>query len=408
MTADADGFGQVEENPNPDRRKPWIRLGQLMDPGSIRPLHTVDSSGVLAARGRIEGSSVIAYCTDATRSGGAMGAEGCRHLANAIDAAVGSRCPVIGIWHCGGARLADGAASLDAVGKVFAAMVRACGRVPQLSVVVGPAAAYGPALTDLVIMSRGARVFVTGPDVVRSVTSEEIDQEGLGGFEAHGRKSGVVHVVADSEPEAYLRARRLANLFARQGFVDPSAMTTTEDLRLLLPERANRAYDVRPLVRRILDGGGESEAFEELQARWAPNVVVGLGRLGGRSVGVIASNPLGKGGCLDSFSAEKAARFVRMCDSFGVPLLVIVDLPGLGQEWGGVVRSEAKLSHAFAEASVPRVTLVTRKAYGGAYIAMKSRSLGATAAVGVLHRRALAEAFAAAGELRGRHRNILL
>ncbi|MGQ0841987.1 acyl-CoA carboxylase subunit beta [Actinokineospora sp.] len=399
-----------------DPREPEVRLARLLDPGSMAPLRPADSSGVYAVRGRIDGVKVVGYCTDATKMGGAMGAEGCRHIVEAIDTALRERCPVIGIWHCGGARLAEGVESLDAVGNVFAAIIRASGRVPQLSVVVGPAAggaAYGPALTDIVIMSPEGRVFVTGPDVVRSVTGEQIDQEGLGGAEAHGKRSGVVHVLADDETDAYTRARRITSLFAKPGLFDLHAVREERDLRALLPEQPNRAYDVKPLLRGILDADEHGVAqFEELQARWAPNVVIGLGRLGGRTVGVIANNPLRKGGCLDSLSAEKAARFVRMCDSFGVPLLVVVDvpgyLPGVGQEWEGVVRRGAKLLHAFAEAVVPRVTLVTRKSYGGAYIAMNSRSLGATAvfawpeaevavmgakaAVGILHRKKLAAA----------------
>jgi acetyl-CoA/propionyl-CoA carboxylase carboxyl transferase subunit len=400
----------------PDPRDPVVRLGALLDPGSVTGLVPYDSSGVWAVRGRIDGVRVIAYCTDATKMGGAMGIEGCRHIVTAIETAVRERCPVLGVWHCGGARLAEGVESLDGVGQVFAAMIHASGRVPQISVVVGPAAggaAYGPALTDVVIMSPDGRVFVTGPDVVRSVTGERIDQEGLGGAEAHGRKSGVVHILADSEADAYARARRLSGLLASPGVFDLSSVTEPKDLRALLPEQANRAYDVKPLVHAILDTPADgSSGFEEFQARWAPNVVVGLGRLAGRAVGVIANNPLRKGGCLDSLSAEKAARFVRMCDSFGVPLVVVVDvpgyLPGVGQEWDGVVRRGAKLLHAFAEAVVPRVTLVTRKSYGGAYIAMNSRSLGATAvyawpeaqvavmgakaAVGILHRKKLAAA----------------
>ncbi|CRK55634.1 Propionyl-CoA carboxylase beta chain [Alloactinosynnema sp. L-07] len=399
-----------------DPRDPLVRLAQLLDADSMAPLRPADTSGVFAVRGRVDGVKVIAYCTDATKMGGAMGTEGCRHIVEAIDTAVRERCPVIGVWHCGGARLAEGVESLDAVGNVFAAMIRASGRVPQISVVVGPAAggaAYGPALTDVVIMSPAGRVFVTGPDVVRSVTGEQIDQEGLGGAEAHGRKSGVVHVLATDEPDAYVRARRITSLFAKPGLFDLHAVREETPLRDLLPEQLNRAYDVKPVLRGILDTDEEGVSqFEELQAKWAPNIVVGLGRLGRRTVGVIANNPLRKGGCLDSLSAEKAARFVRMCDSFGVPLLVVVDvpgyLPGVGQEWDGVVRRGAKLLHAFAEAVVPRVTLVTRKSYGGAYIAMNSRSLGATAvfawpeaevavmgakaAVGILHRKKLAAA----------------
>ncbi|WP_424189079.1 acyl-CoA carboxylase subunit beta [Actinokineospora sp. G85] len=394
-----------------DPRDPALRLAKLLDGGSIEPLHAPDGCAVTAVRGRVGATPVIAYCSDATRMGGAMGAEEADRVIHAIETAVRLRVPVIGLWHSGGAKLADGVESMDGVGRMFAAMTRASGVVPQLSVVLGPAAgaaAYGPALTDLVIMSTAGRVFVTGPDVVRSVTGEEIDQEGLGGVEAHGRRSGVVHVTVGTEDEACARARAITLLLSRPGLLDVRGLPGGDRPRELLPESPRRAYDVRPLVRALLDDG----LFEEVQAKWAANVVVGLGRLAGRTVGVIANNPIRKGGCLDSLSAEKASRFVRMCDSFGVPLVVLVDvpgyLPGVGQEWGGVVRRGAKLLHAFAEATVPRVTLITRKSYGGAYIAMNSRSLGATrvfawpeaevavmgaeAAVGVLHRKKLAAA----------------
>jgi acetyl-CoA/propionyl-CoA carboxylase carboxyl transferase subunit len=317
--------------------------------------------------------------------GGAFGAVGARRIVEAIDAAVRDGCPVLGLWHSGGAELSAGVESLDGVGRIFAAMTRASGRVPQISVVLGPAAgvaAYGPALTDVIIMSSTGRMFVTGPDVVRAATGQQIDMEQLGGRDTHGRRSGVVHVIADSEPDACERARRLTDLFSKQGSFGPHTMGENSSLAELLPESFRRAYDVKPLIRAILDGGAGG-GFEELQAKWAPNIVIGFGRLAGRTIGVIANNPLRKGGCLDSLSAEKAARFVRMCDSFGVPLLVIVDvpgyLPGVDEEWGGVVRRGAKLLHSFAEAVVPRVTLMTRKSYGGAYIAMNSRSLGATA-----------------------------
>ncbi|MCP2166499.1 acyl-CoA carboxylase subunit beta [Goodfellowiella coeruleoviolacea] len=404
-----------------DHRAPVVRLGQLLDLNSIRPLNPAEDTeswsagGVRIVRGRINGNEVIAYCTDGSRMGGALGAAEADLIIEAIDAAVRHDCPVIGLWHSGGAKLADGVESMDGVGRMFAAMTRASGRVPQISVVLGPAAgaaAYGPALTDLVIMCEAGRLFVTGPDVVRTVTGEQIDMEGLGGTDAHGRRSGVAHVTVGSEAEAYQHARRVVDLLARPGAFDPAAVGTGRNPRELLPDSPKRAYDVRPLVRELVDGDENGGGFEEIQARWAPNMVVGFGRLAGRSIGVLANNPLRKGGCLDSLSAEKAARFVRLCDAFGVPLLVVVDvpgyLPGVGQEWGGVVRRGAKLLHAFAESVVPRVTLVTRKSYGGAYIAMNSRSLGATkvyawpgaevavmgaeAAVNVLHRKALAAA----------------
>jgi acetyl-CoA/propionyl-CoA carboxylase carboxyl transferase subunit len=396
--------------PSPDPRDPEDRLLRFFDEGSMETLAARDTSGVLAARGTVSGSPAIAFCSDATVMGGAMGVDGCRHIVDAIDTAVRERVPVVGLWHSGGARLAEGVTALHAVGEVFAAMVRASGRVPQISVVLGPAAggaAYGPALTDLVIMGPAGRVFVTGPDVVRSVTGEVVDQEQLGGPDTHGRRSGVVHVVTDSEPEALETARQAVDLLAAQGHFTPLGDEVDVDLRALLPEQPQRAYDVKPLVASILDGPGL-----ELHPRFAPNVITTLGRLAGRTVGVIANNPIRLGGCLDSASAEKAARFVRMCDAFGVPLVVLVDvpgyLPGVGQEWDGVVRRGAKLLHAFAEAVVPRVTLVTRKSFGGAYIAMNARSLGATAvfawpgaevavmgakaAVGILHRKKLAAA----------------
>ena len=394
--------------PTPDPRDPEDRLQRFFDNGSMELLAARDTSGVLAARGTVSGSPVVAFCTDATVMGGAMGVDGCRHIVDAIDTALRERVPSVGIWHSGGARLAEGVTALHAVGEVFAAMVRASGRIPQISVVLGPAAggaAYGPALTDLVIMGPAGRVFVTGPDVVRSVTGEVVDQEQLGGPDTHGRRSGVVHVVTDSEPAALGTARMAVDLLAAQGTFAPAENEAEVDLSALLPEQKQRAYDVKPLIAGVLDGPGL-----ELHPRFAPNVVTTLGRLAGRTVGVIANNPLRLGGCLDSASAEKAARFVRMCDAFGVPLVVLVDvpgyLPGVGQEWDGVVRRGAKLLHAFAEAVVPRVTLVTRKSFGGAYIAMNARSLGATtvfawpgaevavmgakAAVGILHRKKLA------------------
>lgn len=400
-----------------DPRDPLLRLRTFFDEGSVELLHERDRSGVLAAAGTVNGVRTIAFCTDGTVMGGAMGVEGCQHIVNAYDTAIKEQSPIVGIWHSGGARLAEGVKALHAVGLVFEAMIRASGYIPQISVVVGFAAggaAYGPALTDVVIMAAEGRVFVTGPDVVRSVTGEDVDMASLGGPDTHHKKSGVCHIVADDELDAYARGRRLVGLFCQQGHFDRTkAEAGDSDLHALLPESARRAYDVHPLVEALLDKDDEgNSSFEEFQAKWAPSIVVGIGRLAGRTVGVLANNPLRLGGCLNSESAEKAARLVRLCNAFGIPLVVVVDvpgyLPGVDQEWGGVVRRGAKLLHAFGEASVPRVTLVTRKIYGGAYIAMNSRSLGATkvfawpdaevavmgakAAVGILHKKKLAAA----------------
>jgi acetyl-CoA/propionyl-CoA carboxylase carboxyl transferase subunit len=392
-----------------DPRNPRRRLTALLDSDSLELISPDDRSGMLAATGTVHGTKVVAFSSDATVMGGAMGATGCRVVVEAYKQALRDRVPVIGLWHSGGARLAEGALSLHAVGQIFEIMTRASGTIPQISIVLGPAAggaAYGPALTDIVILGPEGRVFVTGPEVVRSVTGEDVDMLRLGGPEPHGRRSGVVHVVTRTEQEALDRARHLGALLGDQGRIVVDDIADV-DLGAHLPTAANRAYDVRPIVEDLLD----RDTGLELHPKWAPNITTTLGRFGGRTVGVIANNPLRLGGCLDSGSAEKAARFVRMCDALGVPLIVVVDvpgyLPGVGQEWDGVVRRGAKLLHAFAEASVPRVTLVTRKSYGGAYIAMNSRSLGATrvfawptaevavmgavAAVRILHRRKLAE-----------------
>ena len=357
-------------------RDPQERLAALFDPGTLQILPAEERSGVVAGTGLVHGLSVVAFASDARVQGGAMSTAGCATIVAAYAEATSRGVPIVGLWHSGGARLAEGVASLHAVGTVFAAMTQASGRVLQISVVLGPAAggaAYGPALTDIVILSGQGRIFVTGPDVVRSVTGEDVDMERLGGPEPHSRRSGVVHVVTSTDAEALDRARELAAMLSDQGKIAEDA--EERDLSGLLPDSARRAYDVHLLTGKLLDTPGV-----ELHPRWAPNIVTILGRLAGRTVGVVASNPMRLGGCLDAASAEKAARFVRMCDAFGVPLVVLVDvpgyLPGVGQEWDGVVRRGAKLLHAFAEAAVPRVTLVTRKAYGGAYIAMNSRVAG--------------------------------
>jgi len=392
-----------------DPRNPSFRLAALLDDGSLRLISEDGDSGMLAAVGTVAGTPVVAFCSDATVMGGAMGEVGCKVVVRAYERAMADGVPIIGLWHSGGARLAEGVRSLHAVGEIFHAMTLASGRIPQVSVVLGPAAggaAYGPALTDVVVLGPEGRIFVTGPDVVRSVTGEDVDMLRLGGPEPHGRRSGVVHLLAESEAQALQNARDVASLLGSQGAMAPEAVED-RDLEALIPAAKKRAYDVHPLIEGVLDDG----TVVELHAKWAPNIVTALGRLGGRTVGVVANNPLRLGGCLDSASAEKAARFVRMCDAFGVPLVVLVDvpgyLPGVGQEWDGVVRRGAKLLHAFSECTVPRVTLVTRKTYGGAYIAMNARSLGATkvfawpgaevavmgavAAVRILHRRKLLE-----------------
>lgn len=386
------------------------RISALLDDGTVNYVATqTEGIGAVSALGQINGREVIVFTNDPSHQGGSLGAAEGKVIVDAYAIAMEKQCPVIGIWHSGGARLQEGISSLKAFGDIFSVMTHASGKIPQISVVLGPAAgggAYGPALTDIVILGPEGRIFVTGPEVVRSVTGEDVDMLRLGGPEPHGRRSGVVHVVSETEEQAIADTRNIADLLGSQGKLDITKIADT-DFGALLPESAVRAYDVHPIVDAVLDAGSGIE----LHPRWAPNLVTALGRFGGRTVGVIANNPLRLGGCLDATSAEKGSRFVRMCDALGVPLIVMVDvpgyLPGVGQEWDGVVRRGAKLLHAFAECVVPRITCVTRKSYGGAYIAMNSRSLGAThvmawdgaevavmgpvAAIRILHRRRLAE-----------------
>ncbi|HVM27921.1 MAG TPA: carboxyl transferase domain-containing protein [Mycobacteriales bacterium] len=389
-----------------DGRPHVSRLADLLD--SCEPVLDVD--GALVVDGRIAGIDVVAFATDPTKQGGSLGVDGCAAIVAATDRAIARDVPVLGLWHSGGARLREGVAALHAVGQVFAAQTRASGKVLQVSVVLGPAAggaAYGPALTDVIVLGPSGRVFVTGPDVVRTVTGEDVDADRLGGAELHARKSGVVHVVTDTDAEAYGRTRQLVQLLAAPGLLDVGA-PRRPDPRPLVPEDPRKRYDMRSVLRTVLDAG----SVLELHPEWAPNAVTALGRLGGRTVGVVANNPLHLAGCLDADSGDKTGRFVQWCDGLGLPLLFFVDvpgyLPGLSQEEGGVVRRGAKLLHAYAAASVPRLTVVLRKSFGGAFIAMGSKGLGAdrvfawpgaqvdvmgaSAAVEVLHRRALAAA----------------
>ena len=396
-------------NPQLDPRDPESRIARLLDDGKFEFLIPRTDCGMVAVTGDIKGNKVIVFASDATIKSGALGVDGSKVIVTAYKAAMGAQVPIIGIWHSGGARLSDGVASLDAFGEVFQSMISASGRIPQLSLVLGPTAgggAYGPALTDIVVLSPEGRIFVTGPDVVKSVTGEDIDMALLGGPEAHKKNSGLAHIIAPTEQEAIDDIRDLTALFANQGFMRPDVEDI--DLSQFVPDSKIRTYEVHPLIDAILDK--ETEHIE-LLSMWAPNMTTIIGRLGGATVGVLANNPAHIAGVLDAAAGEKAARFVRTCDAFGIPLIVIADvqgfLPGAGQEWEGAVRRGAKLLHAFGEAVIPRVTLITRRAYGGAYVAMNSKALGATrvfawpqaevsvmgavAAVRVLHRRILAD-----------------
>jgi acetyl-CoA/propionyl-CoA carboxylase carboxyl transferase subunit len=358
-----------------DPRDPWHRLTELSE---TEPAGLVEGGGVTAARVRLGGIDAVAFATDGRVQGGAIGYEGAATIVRAYDAAVEHGVPIVGVWQSGGARLREGVASLHGIGLIFAAMTAASGVVPQVSLVLGPAAggaAYGPALTDVVVMAPEARVFVTGPDVIRTVLGEDVTAEQLGGPRTHAG-SGVAHLTEPTAEAAHQRVREVVALLAAQR--RPAAVDDRPDPGTLVPASPRQAYDVLPVVGAILDGPPV-----ELQAAWAPTVVTALGRLEGRTVGVVANQPYKLAGCLTAESSDKAARFVRMCDAFGIPLLFCVDvpgyLPGRDQEQSGIVRRGAKLLHAVCAAQVPRVTVILRKSYGGAFIAMNSKSLGATA-----------------------------
>jgi acetyl-CoA carboxylase carboxyltransferase component len=390
---------------DPDRLRPGdaarSRLGRLLDAGSFVELGSgrhhratgfgldrrhPDGDGVVAGTGSIEGRTVDAYAQDRRVLGGSLGEAHADKIARTIDQASRGGVPVVGINDSGGARIQEGVASLDGYGQVFRANVAASGRVPQIALLLGPCAGgatYSPALMDFTIMSDEASMFLTGPRVVRAVTGEQVDTRSLGGPEVHTERSGSAHFVVDDDEQAFAVARELLSYLPSSAWAPPSEVPATEpppvDLRSLVPDDGRAPYDVRDLVRGVVDGG----RFLEVHARWAQNLVVGFARIDGRTVGVVANQARWLAGVLDGTASEKGARFVRFCDAFGIPLVVAVDvpgfLPGTAQEHGGVIRKGAKLLHAFTSATVPRVSVVLRKAFGGAYIVMNSRSIGADA-----------------------------
>ncbi|HZB30342.1 MAG TPA: acyl-CoA carboxylase subunit beta [Streptosporangiaceae bacterium] len=339
--------------------------------------------GVVTGTARVAGRAVGMFAQDPKIMGGSLGELHANKIVRVLDHVERAAVPVVGLLDSGGARIQEGVASLDGYGAIFRRNVQLSGRVPQISVVLGACAGgavYSPALTDIVIMSEGARMFLTGPKVVKAVTHEDVTPIELGGSAVHSRTSGVAHLVG-ADPESAIRlAAHVLGYLPDSCWVAPPRRAPVDPAELpALPADPRRAYDVRGVIKAVVDG----DSFLELQAGFARNIVIGLARVAGRAVGVVANQPLHKAGTLDIESSEKAARFVRMCDAFGLPLVVLVDtpgfLPGTAQEKRGIIRKGAKLLYAFSEATVPRVTVVLRKAFGGGYIVMNSRSLGADA-----------------------------
>ncbi|MFA9430494.1 acyl-CoA carboxylase subunit beta [Egicoccus sp. AB-alg2] len=345
-----------------------------------------DTDGVVAGTGAIGGRPVNVYAQDRRVLGGSLGEAHADKIARTIQQAGRGGVPVVGINDSGGARIQEGVAALDGYGQVFRANVAASGRVPQIALILGPCAGgavYSPALMDFTVMTDEAYMFLTGPRVVKAVTGEDVDARSLGGPEVHGERSGCAHFVVDDDRAAFELTRDLlgylpASSSAPLPEVAPEPPASV-DLRDIVPVDGREPYDVRDVISGVVDGG----RFLEVQEHWARNLVVGFARIDGRTVGIVANQAKWLAGVLDLTASEKGARFVRFCDAFGIPLVVMVDvpgfLPGTAQENGGVIRKGAKLLHAFASATVPRVSVVLRKAFGGAYIVMNSRSLGADA-----------------------------
>ena len=410
------------------------RIERLLDPGTFRELdmfvthRTVGfgiedqkllSDSVVTGWGKVEGRVVYVFSQDFTVFGGSLGEVHAEKVCKVMDLAMKNGAPVIGLNDSGGARIQEGVVSLAAYAYVFLRNVLASGVVPQISAIMGPCAGgavYSPAMTDFILMVKETSfMHITGPDVIKAVTREEVTSEDLGGAMVHNTQSGVAHFAAEDEEDCIYQVRKLLSYLPQNNMEDPPFLPTEdppdradEELDSLIPDNPNKPYDIKEVIRRVVDDGD----FFEVQEHWARNIVVGFGRLGGFSVGIVAQQPMVLAGVLDIDSSTKAARFVRFCDCFNIPIVTLEDvpgfLPGVAQEHGGIIRNGAKLLYAYCEATVPKITIITRKAYGGAYDVMSSKHIrgdisyawpsaeiavmGPEGAVNIIFRKQLAEA----------------
>ncbi len=344
--------------------------------------------GVITGFGTVEGRLCYVYAQDFTVLGGTVSRRHAEKVTRVLKQAMENGAPVVGFIEGGGARIQEGVKSLAGYAEIFYHNTMASGVVPQLSLIMGPCAGgavYSPALTDFVFMvEQSSQMFVTGPDVIKAVTQEDVTLEDLGGAAVHGSKSGVSHFTAANEEEVLLLAKQLLSYLPDNNMSDPPIRSNKDDslrqdkaLDDLVPANPNKGYDMTDVIGRVVDNG----QFFQVQADWAPNILIGFARLHGRSVGIVAQQPIVLAGVLDLLASQKAARFVRFCDAFNIPLVVLEDvpgfMPGLSQEHNGIIRHGAKLLYAFCEATVPKVTVIVRKAYGGAYCVMNPRQIGA-------------------------------
>jgi propionyl-CoA carboxylase beta chain len=427
------------------------RIDALLDEGSFVELdqlarhrslsfgleaHRPYGDGVVTGHGTVDGRQVCVFAQDFTVFGGSLGEVFGEKIVKVMDLAMTIGCPVVGINDSGGARIQEGVVSLGLYGEIFLRNVHASGVVPQISLVMGPCAGgavYSPAITDFTVMvDTTSHMFITGPDVIKTVTGEEVGFEELGGARTHNTLSGNAHYLAADEPDALDYVRGLLSYLPSNNLTDPPTYPVVADLAVndadleldtLIPDSANQPYDMHTVIEHVLDDA----EFLEVQALFAPNILVGFGRVEGRPVGVVANQPMQLAGTLDIDASEKAARFVRTCDAFNLPVLTFVDvpgfLPGTDQEWNGIIRRGAKLIYAYAEATVPKVTVITRKAYGGAYDVMGSKHLGADVnlawptaqiavmgaqgAVNILYRHELKQLAADGGDVTAEHSRLV-
>ena len=388
------------------------RIGMLLDPGSFTEFdelarHRAHDFGIEATRpygdgvvtgyGTVDGRPVCVFSQDFTVFGGSLGEVYGEKIVKIMDHALKTGCPIIGMNDGGGARIQEGVVALGLFAEIFYRNVMASGVVPQISLIMGPCAGgavYSPAITDFTLMVEGtSHMFITGPDVIKTVTGEDVTFEELGGAQAHGVKSGVAHYQADGEQDCIDFARELLSYLPSNNLDEPPRLEAADtrdtsepdgtdgELDTLIPDSPNQPYDMHEVITHVLDDG----EFLEVHAGFAPNIVVGFGRVEGASVGVVVNQPMHLAGCLDIDASEKAARFVRTCDCFNIPIVMLVDvpgfLPGTDQEYNGIIRRGAKLLYAYGEATVAKITVITRKAYGGAYCVMGSKDMGADVCV---------------------------
>lgn len=397
------GIDKIAKQHKDGKKTARERINDLLDAGTFVELdklvvhratdfgmadNKVPGDGMITGYGKIDGRLVFVFAQDFTVFGGTMSRANADKVVKVMKMAMEMGAPVIGLNDSGGARIQEGVQSLAGYADIFQLNVLSSGVIPQISAILGPCAGgavYSPALTDFILMVKEkSYMFVTGPEVIKAVTHEEVDKEDLGGAFTHNSKSGVAHFMANDDEQAMFMIRELFSFLPSNNMEDPPFKPTTDDihredekLQTLVPADPNKPYDMKELITTVVD----NENFFEVQPHFAPNILVGFARIGGRSVGIVANQPAVLAGVLDIDSSTKAARFVRFCDAFNIPIITFVDvpgfLPGITQELGGIIKHGAKLLYAFTEATVPKITIITRKAYGGAYDVMSSKHIGA-------------------------------